>query len=119
MKKTILAVLFMTAYAYRMADDAPAAPDAAPDSAPDAAPVDTAPTKETILARVEAFFERGEAKVAEWLHDALNAVETMFNDDDASVEVTTGDEDAGNAATGADASPVESATTGDAPTTQA
>jgi hypothetical protein len=112
MKLRILSVLFMSAHAYSMSDPA--------DSAA-AAPAPVA-TKESIIERVEALFEKGYDEAATVLHDLLTDVESVFEHKAATAgegatpaastdagAVTTGE--AGN--DGADASPastVEAAT---------
>lgn len=129
-RKTLafVALAGISAATFRMSDDTPTAT---------AAPVDQAPTKESLLARVEALFERGIEGIENALHDAIGAVETLWadaQDDDATLDITTGEDvadageaqpdvadtaptgDAGESAavTPADGSDAASASTGDA-----
>jgi len=92
MKKNIMSVLFMSAFAYRMSDDAPGA---------GTEPIVTVePTKESLLQRVEDLFEKGIEGVEHLIHDALTVVEGMFaSDEDATLDVTTNDAAAGTTET--------------------
>ena len=92
MKLRILSVLFMSAHAYSMSDPADSA-------AP--APV----TKESIIERVEALFEKGYDEAATVLHDLLTDVESVFEHKAATV---------GEGATPAASTDASAATTGEA-----
>lgn len=105
MKRSMFSMLFMSAMSYRMSDDAPAAV---------AAPV--VATKESLLQRVEALFERGIEGVESALHDAIEVVENLFaGDDDATLDISEGEpvSDPAPDATPAVAADAAPATTGD------
>lgn len=90
MKRSILAVLMMSAYAFRMADDAPAATNDAADGAtasaepttPAAVTVTVPAEHADLLQRAIALLEKGETYVKDNIEEGIAMLEGLFKSSD-------------------------------------
>jgi hypothetical protein len=109
MKRSLMSTILFAGVAaatYAMSEDAPAVADAAP----------VAPTKESLIQRIEDLFAKGMQGVENLLHDAISVVEEAFSGDEDSATI---DLSLGNDAAATPTEPAAPVATGDAAEPQA